>query len=153
MGRKLRFCVAVLTLLILVAVPGAEAAKKKKKKASKPTQQTTQAVNPVGDYVRKGGRKEDGWITVRWDNKEKNLITTKVHTFFVDEDSPRPFVDGFEGTAKLQSNRAEFYDKDRDRNLVFIFKGNRLEVDSGPGGPVGSLYGTYYRQQKSKTKK
>ena len=62
MGRKLRFCTALLVLLFAVAavaVP-AEAAKKKKKKATKPKQQTTQSqsVNPVGYYekARGGGR-------------------------------------------------------------------------------------------------
>ena len=151
MGRKLRFCVAVLTLLMLlvVAPTETEAAKKKKKKAAKPTQQTAQAANPTGYYVRQGGE-GPGEITIKWADKKKTLISVDawggypVATGLVHSDS-------FEGTARLQGNRAEFHDT-LGRRLVIEFQGNRLQVNGDGDYTISRIDGTYSRQKQKRKK-
>lgn len=158
MGRKLRFCVAVLALLMLVvaAPTETEAAKKKKKKAAKPVQQTSQAVNPVGYYKRQGGE-GPGEIKIKWADKEKTSLIVDAWGGYYAGVEPNVHVnsDSFEGKGKLQGNRAVFID-DMDRRLLIVFQGNRLQVDSGLKddfqGTLERIYGSYVRQ-KQKTKR
>lgn len=154
MGRKLRFCVAVLTLLmLLVAAPTeTEAAKKKKKKTAKPTQQTAQIVNPVGRYEKAAGEEGFGWIKIKWADKKKTYLKVEAEGGYHIISGVR--TDGFEGKGRLEGNRAEFYES-HGRRLVLEFNGNRLRAQAVGDDWVefGNRINGNYVRQKTKRKK
>ena len=155
MGRKLRFCVAVVTLLmLLVAAPGAEAAKKKKKKAPKPAQQTAQAsINPVGRYVR--GTADSGLLKVRWANKDKTAIAVDIEVMAPGYSDP--YFGAYSGTARLNGKQAVFRGEEGGR-MKIEFNGNTVKIDADEEfrsyycGMAADFDGDYIRQTLKRKK-